>query len=243
MMKTLSIFSGVVTMLMLACAVSAQTAESPTPAPAPTPALASVTTPLTATSSETMAETLTDPAPATPEAQTPSTPADQQPTGQATEFKLLWQRNVFSATRRAVVERPPQQTPSQVIAIPRDPAADWVIRGTMFRQDVWVAMVENIRTGESQIIAVGQTLAGRTIESITLEGVATGEGSIATPGQSLAVGGALNIPGATATTPGSGDAAISADASGNESSPANTDGLSVLERLRLRRAAESGAKP
>ncbi len=183
------------------------------------------------------------------------TASKEQPS-QVGDFKLLWQRNIFSSTRQKVVERPPTETQSVIVTPPHDPATDWVLRGTLYRDRAWVALLENSKTGEALTASVGQVVAERTLTGITFDGVGLADGGSIAPGQTL-TGGVAGTSGSTGTSPttsgGSASMATSTNPDATSDTPSDTPpadtsgggggGMSMLERLRQRRAQESGAKP
>ncbi|MBI1338108.1 MAG: hypothetical protein GC164_14275 [Phycisphaera sp.] len=173
------------------------------------------------------------------------------------DYRVVWQHSVFSSSRRTVrstTTTPTQTRPTEPPA-PHDEGSDWVLRGTMFRGDKWVALFENLRTGETKTLDVGQSLASRTVKVISIDGVALENGSDINVGRSLtgelAVTTSYALSGmsssgdsshgsASTNDSSNGSASPSSNTSGGSASGGSASGGSILEQLRQRRAQETG---
>jgi len=138
------------------------------------------------------------------------------------DYGILLTRNIFERNRTAPsAERPPVIQPE-----PRSSSAPtFVLAGVAVRGDVRVAFFEDSQTGETLQTAVGRTIGGGTVLSISLDSVeysSDGTTRRIRVGENLAgVAAALSPPPADTTDKG-------ADKSADD----------VLERMRQRRLNE-----
>jgi hypothetical protein len=152
------------------------------------------------------------------------------------DYAVLSQRNIFLSTRRK--PRPTMPPTSRPAPPPLDPAADWVLRGVFARKGQCVAMMENGSSAQTSVVTRGETVFGRKIAEITLDGIRLDQESGADlwirVGQTMN-GSGSTPPKATVMAPvGSGPASPTAPESG--------DAMSILERLRQRRQQEGSGR-
>ncbi|MEX1016441.1 MAG: hypothetical protein WDZ31_06825, partial [Phycisphaeraceae bacterium] len=156
----------------------------------------------------------------------------------ADRYQLLIDRNIFSSTRSARPEpRPtprddPRPTPPPRESTPPDPGRDMVLRGMAMRGDDAVALIE-ADDGTLHRLAVGDTLAGRTVTAITLDRL-----QLQHHGDTHAIVAGQTLTGDTAARP-----VRSGSDGGSASDGDSPDARSLLERLRQRRQQQLGGEP
>ena len=186
--------------------------------------------------------------------------------------RLIVERNIFNRNRG---QRPTSRrgggAPGEpgedggesrpvVAAPPPDPGADLVLTGVSLVDDRYLAFFEQTRTGQIQAVAAGETLAGRRIEEMSLDGVKVEQQGVVmmiVVGRTLTgreAGSRASAP-STAERGGRGDRSRSQESDGGERNgagrerPITSPGASgesdseVLRRLmerRLQQRQESG---
>jgi hypothetical protein len=141
--------------------------------------------------------------------------------GRLSDYRIIWDRNVFLSTRRAA----PTRVPGSRTVGPTDPRASWTLRGILAQYGGYVAIFENTGNAQTALVHPGEKLLGAVVSRITLDGVVL-DGKERVPVGS-------NMLGTTVSS----YVPIPASAAGNAGAE------SILERLRRRRAAEVAPPP
>ncbi|MBI1371544.1 MAG: hypothetical protein GC159_02105 [Phycisphaera sp.] len=194
-------------------------------------------------------------APSNAKAATPTpTKADAQPSWD--RYRVIVERSIFAQSRTTRVEKPRETTekpveapkPEPVVEAPKDPGTYYGLVGVSRVGERWMAFFEDARDGSIKAVAPGDTLAGRRIESVTLDTVTAAtddKTSDVAIGYTL-TGAARETPAKTATRPSTSSPTSTASkpaSSSTQTQPAEApsgDAASLLERLRQRRAQELG---
>jgi hypothetical protein len=147
------------------------------------------------------------------------------------DYRIIWERNVFLSTRRAAPVRVPGTRTPQ----PSDPRSNWVLRGVLAQHGGYVAIFENTASGQTMLVRPGDELLGSSVSRITLDGVVLDGKDRVTVGSTML--GARPVAGvAVSTSPSGGDG-------GDGGGAGDAGGESVLERLMRRRAMEVAPPP
>jgi len=150
------------------------------------------------------------------------------------DYRLILTRNIFARDRSAPSRDHAAVTPPA----PRSTDHQLVLTGVGVRGDVRAAFFEDSRTGETQQAAVGGTLDGGTLVSVSLDSVeyrCDGVTRRISVGESLAgVAVALSGPDAT-TRPAT---AASPDAHAGPGDATDKSANDIVERMRQRRLQE-----
>lgn len=150
------------------------------------------------------------------------------------DYEIVTERNIFARNRG---QRPAVDATARPAPPPRSAESYMVLRGIVRRGTEFVAFVEDVRTGETQVAQVGDSLASARLTSATVDGIEleSPDGArtvrIGESLEGLAAGAALP-EGVLAPPPASLRTGTTGAASGEEAA--------VLERLRQRRQQEGG---
>ena len=161
----------------------------------------------------------------------PSTPASRPASAAAPSwdsYRIIVTRNIFQRDRSSSSRR--GGSTSRPAA--RDFEHSVVLTGVALQDAARVAFFEDVRTGETTLACVGQTLGAGTIASISLDSVEYQSG---TSSRKIAIG--ENLAGAVATP--SSSPAASQPASGPSTNAASKGGSEIEERMRQRRLQET----
>jgi hypothetical protein len=167
-----------------------------------------------------------------------STAASRRPVGRDwADYELLVERNIFSRSRRARVERIREEAP------PPPPRAETyvILRGVSRTEEGYVAFLEDMRSGEVTRVRQGEEFLSGTLTGMDLDGVV-----YAVDGQETRVGVAESLAaapgptgfGAGVAAPGAPSPAGPSRAAAGPSAPAGAADL--MEQLRQRRLRELG---
>lgn len=180
-------------------------------------------------------------------------PAERPAPPDLREYDILTQRNIFSRDRgRREPERPERERPTLPVVTPPAPQPELqlVLTGVLRVGDEWIASVEDRRTGVTLKLRPGEPAGTGHVRSVSMDGLIFDRDGNLIPvsvGQTLtgvAAGPARGgVSVAMPTGPAPVPAGFGAPAAGPAPSPpaasGATDGMSIEERLRLRRQQES----
>ncbi len=161
-----------------------------------------------------------------------SAPASAPTSARATDdYRIIIDRNIFTRNRRAISRS------TSIIRMGPATNMGTVLTGVAIQADEPVAFFEDVRSGETTKLAVGQSIEGGQIVSISLDSVEFKSG-----GMTRTVNLGENLQGVSAVFAAPPAAAsVPAPATAATSQPAiDKNTADVIERLRQRRLQEMG---
>jgi hypothetical protein len=164
--------------------------------------------------------------------------AQERPAPMDRSYDILLRRSIFSKDRARPDPRLATTAPATRASAPLSPEQSVVFRGVLCPDEEYVAFIENIQTGQMNIVKTGDEIARGRVAGITLDTLQYDSGGKVHPiqlGQNLA--GELAASGSG--TGGSGGMFSTAPSSGisgaTTAPPSDPAQAAVLERLRQRR--------
>jgi hypothetical protein len=172
-------------------------------------------------------------------AQTP-TPAQEPAAPMDRSFTVLLERSIFSKVGRSRAARPLTTAPTSAPYVrPLTPEQANVFRGVLCPDQEYVAFIENIQTGQINVLKGGDEIAGGRIAAITLDTL-----NFATAGKVHEIRLGQNLAGeaASATTmpTGSSSGSYAGTTTSSPSSPTDPKAAAILEAMRQKRLREGG---